>query len=148
MAGLFFISVFPALAVLRAGLFSFAPSALGTIWKRECEFPGVVKLQTRLNDRRVPALRSGTTTNPRNLRSYRVPFAPLGTKSNFPITQLLNYQLRLLFHFHQLSAFGLEVGDNLLLLHGRNKIIMRHFHVEAAAALRHGRKFRSVGQHL
>jgi hypothetical protein len=74
--------------------------------------------------------------------------ALLGSRSNYPITKLLNYQFQSLFHFYQLSTFCLEIGDDLLLLDCGNKIIMRHFHVEAAAALRHGRKFRSIGQHL
>src|SRR5438067_13402376 len=49
---------------------------------------------------------------------------------------------------HQLAALGARVSNNLFLDGAGNYVVMRHFHMEAAAALRHGSEVGTVRQHF
>jgi len=44
---------------------------------------------------------------------------------------------KLLFHLYQLTALSLVLGNDLFLEYRRHKVIVPHFHIEAAAALGH-----------
>lgn len=59
------------------------------------------------------------------------------TSKAIQITGACARESELLFDLDHLAAGRFSGGDNLLLLRGRNDIVVRHFHREATAALCH-----------
>src|SRR5580700_3909960 len=54
----------------------------------------------------------------------------------------------LLFLFLHLAPCRFRLLNNLLLQLSRHRVVMMHFHVEAAATLRHRSQIHAVGEHL